>query len=83
MDPEKPLPRKDIPDVLYQHVTAADAPDVGPQPRRHPRPAPGCPTDVPFFARQQKIVLENSGVIDPERIEEYMAVGGYAALPRP
>jgi bidirectional [NiFe] hydrogenase diaphorase subunit len=39
-----------------------------------------CNTDVPFFQRQQKIVLENSGVIDPERIEEYIAASGYRAL---
>ncbi len=37
-------------------------------------------TDQPFFTRQQKIVLENSGQIDPERIEDYFAVGGYEAL---
>ena len=39
-----------------------------------------CPTDVPFFQRQTKIVLENSGVIDPERIEDYIAANGYSAL---
>ncbi|HTS37727.1 MAG TPA: NuoF family protein [Candidatus Solibacter sp.] len=39
-----------------------------------------CRTDVPFFQRQRKIVLENSGVIDPERIEEYIATDGYTAL---
>ena len=39
-----------------------------------------CPTDVPFFQRQKKIVLENSGVIDPERIEDYIAANGYSAL---
>ena len=39
-----------------------------------------CPTDVPFFARQQKIVLENSGVIDPEQIDDYIAADGYSAL---
>ena len=39
-----------------------------------------CPTDVPFFQKQKKIVLENSGNIDPERIEDYIAVGGYTAL---
>jgi bidirectional [NiFe] hydrogenase diaphorase subunit len=39
-----------------------------------------CPTDTPFFQSQQKIVLENSGVIDPERIEEYIARDGYSAL---
>jgi len=41
-----------------------------------------CPTDVPFFQRQKKIVLENSGVIDPERIEDYVAASGYSALIR-
>jgi bidirectional [NiFe] hydrogenase diaphorase subunit len=34
----------------------------------------------PFFTSQRKIALENSGVIDPERIEDYIAHGGYAAL---
>jgi bidirectional [NiFe] hydrogenase diaphorase subunit len=33
-----------------------------------------------FFTKQKKIVLENSGVIDPENIEEYIARGGYEAL---
>jgi NADH-quinone oxidoreductase subunit F len=33
-----------------------------------------------FFAKQRRIVLENCGVIDPERIEEYEAKGGYGAL---
>lgn len=42
-------------------------------------PAPE-PRTIPFFARQKKIVLENCGQIDPERIEEYIAVGGYEAL---
>ncbi len=39
-----------------------------------------CPTDTPFFQRQTKIVLENSGAIDPERIEEYVAADGYQGL---
>jgi bidirectional [NiFe] hydrogenase diaphorase subunit len=37
-------------------------------------------TDLSFFKDQKKIVLENSGNIDPERIEEYIMVGGYEAL---
>jgi bidirectional [NiFe] hydrogenase diaphorase subunit len=36
--------------------------------------------DIPFFSSQFKIVLENCGRIDAERIEEYIAVGGYTAL---
>jgi bidirectional [NiFe] hydrogenase diaphorase subunit len=33
-----------------------------------------------FFAHQQAIVLENSGKIDPERIEAYIAADGYQGL---
>lgn len=36
--------------------------------------------DIPFFTRQVKIVLANSGSIDPERLEEYILHGGYSAL---
>ena len=36
--------------------------------------------DQPFFQRQTNIVLENSGRIDPEKIEEYIAADGYRAL---
>jgi len=36
--------------------------------------------DLPFFKEQTKIVLENSGQIDPERIEDYILAGGYEAL---
>jgi len=36
--------------------------------------------DVPFFRGQKKIVLRNCGLINPDDIEEYIAVGGYQAL---
>ncbi|NLG35084.1 MAG: FAD-dependent oxidoreductase [Lentisphaerae bacterium] len=36
--------------------------------------------EIPFFTRQTQIVLRNCGWIDPERIEEYVARDGYAAL---
>ncbi|MEK6650125.1 MAG: NAD(P)H-dependent oxidoreductase subunit E, partial [Bacteroidota bacterium] len=35
---------------------------------------------MPFFARQVKVVLQNCGRIDAEKIEGAMAVGGYEAL---
>ena len=34
----------------------------------------------PFFAPQTRRVLANCGLIDPQRIEEYVAFGGYSAL---
>jgi NADH-quinone oxidoreductase subunit F len=36
--------------------------------------------DIPFFKGQKKIVLREAGLIDPEDIEEYIAVGGYTSL---
>ena len=36
--------------------------------------------DVPFFHGQVKIVLRNCGLINPDDIEEYVAIGGYQAL---
>jgi bidirectional [NiFe] hydrogenase diaphorase subunit len=68
--------------TLYQHVTPADAAEVLDSLETQPSTRLLCPTDVPFFQRQKKIVLENSGVVDPERIEEYIGASGYGALIR-
>ncbi|MBQ8741580.1 MAG: NADH-quinone oxidoreductase subunit NuoF [Clostridia bacterium] len=36
--------------------------------------------DTAFYKSQNRVVLRNCGVIDPESIEEYIAMDGYAAL---
>lgn len=36
--------------------------------------------ELPFFKKQEKVVLKNAGHMDPEDISEYMARGGYLAL---
>jgi len=36
--------------------------------------------DIPFYKLQQRIILENNGIIDPTNIEDYLAVGGYSAM---
>jgi bidirectional [NiFe] hydrogenase diaphorase subunit len=66
--------------VMYQDVTADDVPDLVDSLEGEPVERLICPTDAPFFAMQEKIVLENSGVIDPEQIDDYIAAGGYSAL---
>ncbi len=38
--------------------------------------------DHPFYAGQRRLILENSGRVDPERIQDYIAQGGYRALLR-
>jgi bidirectional [NiFe] hydrogenase diaphorase subunit len=66
--------------ALFEKVSAADAPSlVGSTVGEAPRAAQ-LDRDHPFFRSQLKIVCENSGRIDPERVEEYVAADGYAAL---
>ncbi len=36
--------------------------------------------DLPFFTKQEKVVLKMAGHLNPEDIQEYMASGGYLAL---
>jgi bidirectional [NiFe] hydrogenase diaphorase subunit len=68
--------------ILYQHVHADDAGDlinsVGGVPLRRLQ----CSREQAFFKRQTAIVLENSGKLDPDKIEEYIAAEGYKALVR-
>lgn len=66
--------------VMYQHVTANEANEILEALDAEPLAQLALEPALPFFNRQTKISLENSGVIDPERIEEYIAQGGYAAL---
>ncbi|MDP2858149.1 MAG: NADH-quinone oxidoreductase subunit F, partial [Bacillota bacterium] len=36
--------------------------------------------DLGFFSKQQRVVLQYCGFIDPEKVDDYIARGGYAAL---
>ncbi len=38
------------------------------------------PEDLPFYVKQHRVVLAYAGTIDPERLEDYVAAGGYRAL---
>jgi bidirectional [NiFe] hydrogenase diaphorase subunit len=77
---EGPLVQVDPDGPLYEKVVPADATSIiaaldgGTATAR--RGDPGRP----FFARQRPIVLENSGLVEPERIESYIAAQGYQAL---
>jgi bidirectional [NiFe] hydrogenase diaphorase subunit len=68
--------------VLYRDVGPADAEDIIRSARGAPFERLRCRASDPFFARQRKVVLENSGVIDPNSFKGYVAVGGYSALVR-
>src|SRR5581483_400515 len=66
--------------TLYKHVAPNDAGEILDSLEGAAVSRLVCPTNVPFFQRQKKIVLENSGVIDPERVEDYIAATGYSAM---
>ena len=66
--------------LMYQSVTPQDAADIVKSMDGSPVGRLECSTDQPFFRRQVKIVLENSGRVDPEKIGDYIAANGYEAL---
>jgi bidirectional [NiFe] hydrogenase diaphorase subunit len=79
---EGPLVQVDPQGALYQKVTAENAASiVGSLTGGQATAARGDPNN-PFFANQSSVVLENSGFIEPERIESYIAADGYQALAR-
>jgi bidirectional [NiFe] hydrogenase diaphorase subunit len=69
-------------DVYYENVTPASARQIVAEHVAAGQPVTDkiMPSDLPFFTKQHKVVLANSGLIDPERLEDYVARGGYAAL---
>jgi NADP-reducing hydrogenase subunit HndC len=79
--------------TFYKSVVAADVPKLVEEHFLKGRPyeklLPTDPqtqhviqtqADFTFFNRQLRIVRDNCGVIDPEKIEEYIARDGYLAL---
>ena len=66
--------------LLYHHVAPDDAAEILDSLDGTPVERIRAHTGDPFYTRQRRIVLEHAGEIDPERIEEYIAVGGYQTL---
>jgi NADH:ubiquinone oxidoreductase subunit F (NADH-binding)/(2Fe-2S) ferredoxin/NAD-dependent dihydropyrimidine dehydrogenase PreA subunit len=79
--------------TMYTHVTPDDVPDIVNEHLykgriverllyKEPLTEEKVPHygDLPFYQKQKRVVLQNCGYINPERIEEYIARGGYSAL---
>lgn len=71
---------KSLTDTLYEKVTPEDAPAIIGKLKGKESHLSVVDLEQPFFTHQMPIVLENSGKIDPERIQSYIATGGYQAL---
>lgn len=80
-------------EIAYQKVTPADVPEIvettlvgGGVVERllHEEPETHAlcrhKTDIPFYRGQQSIVLRKLDVIDPESLDDYLALGGYRSL---
>jgi bidirectional [NiFe] hydrogenase diaphorase subunit len=74
-----PLVLVDPKEILYQHVTSDDAKAIAASLDGEPIAELQCDLRE-HFDRQVHIVLENSGHIDPEKIDDYIARDGYKAL---
>jgi len=79
--------------IFYSKVTPDDVPDIVQSLKsegkiverlvyRDPVSGRSLPlySDIPFYSKQQRVLLQHCGHIDPEEIDEYVAVGGYSAL---
>jgi len=75
-----PLVEIDPQNLLYEEVTPEQAASIIDSLNGGTATANKGDFEHPFFSRQMKVVRENSGKINPDRIEEYIAVGGYQSL---
>ncbi len=79
--------------IFYTHVTVDDVSEIAQSHLRDGKPVErlfyhdpvsgeAIPyyRDIPFYSRQQRIILRNCGHINPERIGDYIAAGGYESL---
>ncbi len=66
--------------ALYQKVTPDQAASIVAGVKGGSAEAQTVDPQSPFFALQASVVLENSGKVEPERIESYIAAEGYQAL---
>jgi len=77
---EGPLVQADPQNSLYVKVTPENAPSIIALLKGGQGDVPQADPNAAFFKDQLSIVLANSGVIDPDRIESYIAADGYQAL---
>ena len=75
-----PLVQVDPNDALYERVTPEDAASVVGTVKGGQTTVQRGDPKSPFFTEQLSIVLSNSGYVDPERIDSYIAAEGYKAL---
>jgi bidirectional [NiFe] hydrogenase diaphorase subunit len=74
-----PLVRVDPEDTLYHHVNDTNAESIVTSLGKGPVAELQCDLNE-HFDKQVRVVLENAGHIDPEKIDDYISRDGYKAL---
>jgi bidirectional [NiFe] hydrogenase diaphorase subunit len=74
-----PLVRVDPDETLYSRVNAGHAEAIVESLGKGPVTELQCDLNE-YFDKQVRVVLENAGYIDPEKIDDYIARDGYKAL---
>lgn len=69
---------EDVEDIVEKHLVNGSAIDSMLMPEQQGKT--GKREEIGLFKKQMRIVLRNNGRIDPENINEYIAVDGYSAL---
>ena len=74
------IKQEDVPELVEEHLVKGRI--LQRLLYREPSTEAVIPTmqEIPFFALQELRVLKNRGLIDPEKIEEYIARDGYAGM---
>jgi NADH-quinone oxidoreductase subunit F len=72
----------DVPEIIQSHLR--DGKPVARLFYKDPTSGEAVPyyKDINFYKKQQRIILRNCGRINPERIEDYIAAGGYRSFRR-
>jgi NADH-quinone oxidoreductase subunit F len=73
---------EDVPEIVQQTVLQGNVVDR----LLYEDPATGHKIvheyEVPFYQKQERIVLDQNGILDPTSVADYIALGGYGALGR-
>jgi NADH-quinone oxidoreductase subunit F len=81
-------------DIFYQRVRPKDVPEIVSEVAKDGMVNRLLYTDratsekvvkeneVPFYKSQMRLIIGNNGLIDPNSIDDYIAIGGYTALPK-
>ncbi|WP_322512172.1 NADH-quinone oxidoreductase subunit NuoF [Chloroflexus sp.] len=75
-----PIVRIEPSGETFEHVQPDDAAEIIAALDGHSCNVARCDQNHPFFTRQMLIVRRHCGLINPDRIEDYIAVGGYRSL---